>query len=117
VWFLRVVLFFVALAVLVWFIVPNVQEHAHIELIWPVGRFYQMPLALALLVAYLLGVLTAVVVSVIRDIRTRTTVHRLRRDNRRLADEVEKMRRAPIEELGGTLDQPMTPKTPSASEV
>jgi uncharacterized integral membrane protein len=117
VWFLKVILFFVALALLVWFIVPNVQEQAHIRLIWPVDRPLEMPLALALLVAFFLGILTWAIVSIFRDIKTRTAVHRLRRENRRLQDEVERMRRAPIEDLGGALDQPVPPESPSPTEA
>lgn len=116
-WFLKVILFFVALALLVWFIVPNVQEQAHIRLIWPVDRPLEMPLALALLVAFFLGILTWAIVSILRDIKTRTAVHRLRRENRRLHEEVERMRRAPIEDLGGALEQPVPPESPSPTEA
>lgn len=116
-WFLKVILFFLALAVLVWFIVPNVQEQAHIELIWPLDYPFDMPLALALLVAFFLGVLTWVIISIFRDVKMRSQVHKLKRENRRLQDEVERMRRAPIEDLGGTTDEPVRPESPSASEA
>jgi uncharacterized integral membrane protein len=115
--FVKVFLVILALIILVWFIVPNVEETAQIRLIWPLDHTYPMPLAIALMLAFVIGMLTQYVISLFREIRSRTQVHRLKRENQRLVDELEKMRRAPIEDIGGTLDEPLVPRNTSPSEL
>ncbi|MBD3337069.1 MAG: DUF1049 domain-containing protein [Candidatus Eisenbacteria bacterium] len=103
-WFFKTLLILLGVLILLWLLVPNMNERASISFMWPVDRIVELPVAIALFMAYFLGLLTLYVISLIRDIKLRTQLHRLRRDNQRLRDDLERLRRAPIEDLEGALD-------------
>lgn len=115
--FLKIFLFMLFLVVLVWFVVPNVDQRPAIRFIWPVGESVQMPLAIALVLAFVLGVLAQYILSLFRDIKAKTRIHKLQRENKKLQEQIERIRRAPIEEIGRVEDggTPSIPPTPSAS--
>jgi uncharacterized integral membrane protein len=101
---MRLLAFFAVLIVLLWFFLPNVREDASIYLAWPLSRTYRMPQAMALFASYFVGILTFYIISLFRDFVMRAQVNKLRKENRRLQDELERMRRAPIEDLGGSFE-------------
>jgi uncharacterized integral membrane protein len=114
--FLKIFLFMLFLVVLVWFVVPNVDQRPAIRFIWPVGENVRMPLAIALVLAFVLGVLAQYILGLFRDIKAKTRIHRLQRENKKLQEQIERIRRAPIEEIGRVEGgNPSIPPAPSAS--
>jgi uncharacterized integral membrane protein len=63
------------------------------------GEFRHVPLALALFVAYLAGLATFALISVYRDLRMRAHVRGLRRENRKLLDELHQLRSVTLDDL------------------
>ncbi|MBU1700824.1 MAG: LapA family protein [Candidatus Eisenbacteria bacterium] len=103
-WFLKTLVILIVVLVLLWCLLPNMNTSATISVLWPVSRSLELPLAMALFLAYFLGILTLYVISLARDLRMRTQFHRLKRENKQLQEEVKRMRRAPIEELEKSLE-------------
>jgi uncharacterized integral membrane protein len=98
-WFVKAFFVLLGFLVLLWFLVPNMQEQVQLQFWWPVKGEHEMPLGVALFLAFFVGLVTFYVISIFRDLKVRTQVHRLRRENRRLQEELERMRRAPLEDI------------------
>jgi len=94
-----------AAAVIVWFGFLNSTETVSIRR-FPDGKVYpDRPLNLVLLVSYLLGMATWMVVSVAQFIGLRRDLRRAKRENDRLREELKTLRNLPVQDLevGGDL--------------
>ena len=110
-WFVKTLIILIVVLVLLWCLLPNMNTSVTISAVWPVSRTLELPLAMALFLAYFLGILSLYVISLFRDLRIRTQLHRMKREKKQLQEEVERMRRAPIEELEESLE-PSTGREP-----
>lgn len=62
-------------------------------------RPFIMPLAIALLYAYLAGLLTFAIVHLFQDLKLRTQISRLRKENRKVSEELHQLRSITLEDL------------------
>ena len=60
---------------------------------------FEMPLAIAMLYAYLAGLLTFAVVHLFQDLKLRTQISRLRKENRKVSEELHQLRSITLEDL------------------
>lgn len=98
--FLKLLLGIVFMAVILFFAVLNMEETVDLRL-WANLRYTyrDVPLVFAMLCAYFFGIVTYLVVSLTRDLRFRTEIARLRRENRILTDEVHHLRGSVLDDL------------------
>lgn len=82
------------------FAVLNLEETVDLKLLPDAGHFYRdVPLVVAMLFAYLLGIVTYFVITLARDIRARAQILKLQRENRAILDEVLKLRGTALDDL------------------
>ena len=60
---------------------------------------FVMPLAIAMLYSYLAGLLTFAVVHLFQDLKLRTQISRLRKENRKVSEELHQLRSITLEDL------------------
>ena len=63
------------------------------------GEYRDVSLSLALFFAYLAGIVTFAAVAFIRDLRAHAQINRLRRENRKLLDELHQLRSVTLDDL------------------
>ena len=98
--FLKLVLWVVFLCVILFFAGLNLSEVVEIQLWWGEEQTYEnVPLVVALGLAYLLGLVTYFLMALTRDIRFRGQIGRLRRENRSLQSELHHLRGASLDDL------------------
>jgi uncharacterized integral membrane protein len=98
--FLKLLLGIVFMAVVLFFAVLNMEETVDLRLWADMRHTYRdVPFVFAMLCAYFFGIVTYLVVALMRDIRFRTEIARLRRENRVLIDEVHHLRGSVLDDL------------------
>lgn len=72
-----------------------------VDLRLPLARqdVFRMPLAIAMLYSYLAGLLTFAIVHLFQDLKLRTQLARLRKENRKVAEELHQLRSITLEDL------------------
>ncbi len=107
--FVKLLLGIVFMTVILFFAVLNLEETVDIKLWADAAHTYRdVPLVVAMFCAYLIGIVTYFVIAVARDIRLRTDIGRLRRENRSLLDEIHHLRGSVLDDLP-TADAPDLP--------
>jgi len=87
----------VVLAAVCYFAIMNAGETVNITITR--GLIYEnVPLMIALFAAFALGAVIVFVLSLFRDVVTRSQLSRLRKENSRLAEELAALRNLPLEE-------------------
>ena len=86
------------MSVLLLVVIQNVQPRVDVDLS-PLARYERQPLALVMFCSYLAGLITFAVIHVFNVIRLQTQIARLRRENRRVAEELHQLRSITLEEL------------------
>ncbi|MDM7914833.1 MAG: lipopolysaccharide assembly LapA domain-containing protein [Candidatus Eisenbacteria bacterium] len=88
------------MSAILFFAVLNLDETVDIKLWTDAAHAYpDVPLVVAMFCAYLLGIVTYFVITLARDIRARTQIARLRRENRALLDELHHLRGSALDDL------------------
>jgi uncharacterized integral membrane protein len=101
--FVKLLLGIVFMTVILFFAVLNLEETVDIKLWADLAHTYRdVPLVVAMFCAYLLGIVTYFLIAVARDIRLRTDIGRLRRENRSLLDEIHHLRGSVLDDLPTT---------------
>ena len=95
---LKLVAFLGLMSVLLLVVIQYVQPRVDVDLS-PLGRYERQPLALVMFCSYLAGLITFAVIHVFNVIRLQTQIARLRRENRRVAEELHQLRSITLEEL------------------
>jgi uncharacterized integral membrane protein len=95
---LKMILAILLLAILV-IIGWNNTETVSLMLPLVRNRPFVMPLAVALLYAYLAGLLTFAIVHLFQDLKLRTQISRLRKENRKVSEELHQLRSITLEDL------------------
>lgn len=98
--FLKLLLGIAFMSAILFFAVLNLDETVDIKL-WPdaAHHYRDIPLVVALLCSYLLGIVTYFLIALARDIRMRAQIGRLRKENRMLMDEVHHLRGSALDDL------------------
>jgi uncharacterized integral membrane protein len=95
-WILRWLLLIVVLFFLVGFLSQNAEDHVQVQLMgW---QSPEMPLSYALFLAGLAGYALCLIVAMINQIRLRAQLGSLRRKNRELQSELDRLRNFALEE-------------------
>jgi len=103
VFFVKVLLGIALASAVLFFLVLNLDETVDVKLwVGSAHTYRDVPLGFAMLVAYLLGVLTYFIIALVQDVRMRTQVGRLRRENRTLNDELHHLRGSALDDLPTT---------------
>jgi hypothetical protein len=98
--FLKLILALAFMALILFFGFLNMEEHVTVRLSTArSGEFRDISLALVLFFSYLAGIVTFAAVSVVRDLRTNSHLSRLRRENRKLLDELHQLRSVTLDDL------------------
>jgi uncharacterized integral membrane protein len=92
------------LAVVCFFAILNAAEKVNLVLL-PGREYMDVPLVVALFAAFALGALIIFIFSLFRDVAARSHLSRLRRENRRLGEELTALRNLPLEEPAGGSEQ------------
>jgi uncharacterized integral membrane protein len=87
----------VILAAVCFFAILNAAEKVSVVLA-PGREYTDVPIVVALFAAFALGALIVFVFSLFRDVKARSSLSRLRRENRRLGEELTALRNLPLEE-------------------
>ena len=99
-WFLRAFVVMIVCIIFLWFAFWNVEKKVTVKMI-PDGRLLSdVPLIFALLVAFVVGMLTWFIVSLFQDFRLRHELRCARRESDRLRDELKALRNLPMKDLG-----------------
>jgi uncharacterized integral membrane protein len=102
-WFLRSFLVLIVLAAALYLVVLNMGQAVDLYLTRPgLPTFEQVPLALALLGAFLLGIATWFLVSIGQMVGHHLAMSRLRREKEALLKELTDLRNLPLEDLDET---------------
>ncbi len=98
--FVKLLLGIAFMSAVLFFAVLNLQETVNIRL-WtdPAHAYRDVPLVVAMLCAYLVGIMTYFLIALARDVRMRSEISRLRRDNRGLVDELHHLRGSALDDL------------------
>jgi len=101
VWVVRMLLFLILVVVVTGFAMLNGSERASV-VVWPGSVvFYEVPLVLLLFEAFVLGAIVWFVVSVFHEVSLRTTIRRLKRENRDLNQEIAGLRSISLDGIEG----------------
>jgi uncharacterized integral membrane protein len=88
------------MAVILYFASLNLRETVTLRLWVGESHIYEnVPLVVSLFGAYLLGIITYFIIALARDIRLRTQITRLRRENRSLMAELHQLRGSALDDL------------------
>jgi len=97
VWLVRSIVLFAGIVVLIAFAISNVEQRVTLQFF---GRIYPpQSLNLVLLVAALFGAAVCFAVMVFREFALRTALRNMRRESRRLDDELVALRNLPLARL------------------
>jgi uncharacterized integral membrane protein len=98
--FLKLFLGIIFVSAILFFAVLNLREEVVVTL-WPGERYSydRVPLVVAMFGAYLFGIITYFLISLVRDIRLRTQMSRLRKENRSLLSELHHLRSLALDDL------------------
>lgn len=96
-WFAKMFIAMVILAAVCFFAILNAAEKVNLVLV-PGREYAEVPLVVALFAAFALGALIIFVFSLFRDVAARSNLSRLRRENKRLSEELTALRNLPLEE-------------------
>ncbi len=103
-WYVRVIFTMFILLVALWFGYWNQDQKVSIKMI-PYGRVVDdVPLFFALLVAFAIGMLTWIIISLFRNLRLHHDLRRARRESDRLRDELKALRNLPMRDISDTGD-------------
>ena len=99
-WLVKLFLGILFVSAILFFAVLNLREEVIVTL-WPGERYTydRFPLIVALFGAYLFGIITYFLISLVRDIRLRADMGRLRRENRSLTAELHHLRGLALDDL------------------
>jgi uncharacterized integral membrane protein len=98
--FLKLLLGIAFMSAILFFAVLNLEETVDVRLLPDAAHLYRdVPLVVAMLFAYLLGIVTYFLITLARDIRTRAQVLKLQKENRALLDEVLNLRGSALDDL------------------
>jgi len=100
VWFAKMFVAMVVLAAVCFFAILNAAEKVNLVL-WPRREYADVPVVVAMFAAFALGALIIFIFSLFRDVKARSDLSRLRRENRRLGEELTALRNLPLEEPAG----------------
>jgi len=88
------------MCVILFFAFLNLAESVTLKLWVGEKHIYQnVPLVVALFGAYLLGIITYFIIALARDVRLRTQITRIRRENRTLMAELHQLRGSALDDL------------------
>ena len=98
--FVKLLLGIAFMSAILFFAVLNLEETVNVKL-WtdPAHAYRDVPLVVAMLCAYLVGIMTYFVIALARDVRMRAQISRLRRENRGLIDELHHLRGSALDDL------------------
>ena len=98
--FVKLLIGILFMTAILFFAVMNLEETVDLKL-WPdAAHLYRdVPVVVALLFAYLLGIITYFVIALARDIRLRARLGALRKENRSLLEEVHHLRGSSLDDL------------------
>lgn len=98
--FVKLLIGIAFMSAILFFAVLNLEETVDVRLLPDAAHLYRdVPLVVAMLFAYLLGIVTYFVITLARDIRARAQVLKLQNENRELLDEVLKLRGSALDDL------------------
>lgn len=99
-WFLRMFLLLVVFIVVLGFALLNNEKAVEIAFFFPKEAYtYQVHLIFALFGAFVLGMLVWFFISLGHDVKVRRDASRLRKENKKLLDELNALRNLPVEEI------------------
>lgn len=98
-WFAKMFFAMVILAAVCFFAILNAAQKVNLT-VMPGREYYDVPLVVALFSAFVLGALIVFIFSLFRDMMSRASISRLRKQNARLADELTALRNLPLEDSG-----------------
>ena len=98
--FVKLLLGIAFMSAILFFAVLNLEEMVEIRL-WAdaAHTYHDVPLVVAMLCAYLVGIMTYFVIALARDIRMRAQISRLRKENGGLIDELHHLRGSALDDL------------------
>jgi len=97
-WFLKNMIWIIVMVLVVGFCILNLNET--ITAINLPGRIYrQIPLNVALFATYVLGMVTAFILTLLQHLRIRSSMTKLARENQDLKRELSQLRNLPLEDL------------------
>jgi uncharacterized integral membrane protein len=101
--FVKLFLGILFVSAILFFAVLNLREEVVVTL-WPGERYTydRVPLVVAMFGAYLFGIITYFLISLVRDIRLRTQMSRMRKENRSLVSELQHLRGLALDDLPST---------------
>jgi uncharacterized integral membrane protein len=98
--FVKLLLGVALMSVILFFAVLNLEETVDVRLLPDAAHLYRdVPLVVAALFAYLLGIVTYFAITLARDVRARAQMLKLQRENRALLDEVLRLRGSALDDL------------------
>src|SRR5690606_17603996 len=107
---LKLVSLLALLSALIFVLVQNVSSRVVCDL--GMAEYKGQPLALVMFCSYLAGLVTFAVIHVFNVIRLQTQIARLKRENRRVAEELHQLRSITLEELPLEEDPALGPPKP-----
>lgn len=98
--FVKLFLGLVLVSAILFFAVLNLREEVVVTL-WPGERYTydRVPLVVAMFAAYLFGVITYFLIALVHDIRLRSQMGRLLKENRTLLAEIHHLRGLALDDL------------------
>ncbi len=98
--FVKLLLGIAFMSAILFFAVLNLEETVDVRLWTDASHTYHaVPLVVAMLCAYLVGIMTYFVIALARDVRMRSQISRLKRENRGLLDELHHLRGSALDDL------------------
>jgi uncharacterized integral membrane protein len=97
-WFLRNVVWLVIMVLVVGFAILNVHETVT-SVILPGSVYKVVPANIVLFVAFVIGMMTGFVLTLFHQLRVRSAMSRLSRENQNLKKELSQLRNLPLEDL------------------
>lgn len=99
-WFLKNIIWLVIMVLVVGFALLNVNET--VTAVNLPGRVYrQLPSNVALFVAYVVGMITAFILTLLHHLKIRSAINRVKRENQNLKQELSQLRNLPLEDFKG----------------
>ena len=97
-WFLRNVVWLVIMVLVVGFAILNVHETVT-AIVFPGNAYRLVPANVALFVAFVLGMMTGFVLTLFHQLKVRSAMNRMSRENKDLKRELSLLRNLPLEDL------------------
>jgi len=107
---LKLVSLLALMSALIFVLIQNVSSRVDVDL--GMAEYKGQPLALVMFCSYLAGLVTFAVIHVFNVIRLQTQIARLKRENRRVAEELHQLRSITLEELPLEEDPALGPPKP-----